>query len=112
MKTECPRCFRPLNANTGYTTDHNPKPGDYSFCLYCATPLMFDDVLEVRELTEGELKEAEKDMSWRKARLWVIRKVNADRAKPRGAGRYDPCPCGSGKKFKWCCEPGARERMS
>src|ERR1700722_7446734 len=18
---------------------------------------------------------------------------------------YAPCPCGSGKKFKWCCEP-------
>ena len=20
-------------------------------------------------------------------------------------GRYDPCPCGSGKKYKFCCEP-------
>lgn len=20
-------------------------------------------------------------------------------------GRNDPCPCGSGKKFKWCCQP-------
>ena len=19
--------------------------------------------------------------------------------------QYDPCPCGSGKKFKWCCLP-------
>ena len=18
---------------------------------------------------------------------------------------YSPCPCGSGKKFKWCCQP-------
>jgi uncharacterized protein YchJ len=18
---------------------------------------------------------------------------------------YAPCPCGSGKKFKWCCQP-------
>jgi hypothetical protein len=25
---------------------------------------------------------------------------------PPGVGRYDPCPCGSGKKFKFCC--GAR----
>jgi SWIM/SEC-C metal-binding protein len=23
-------------------------------------------------------------------------------------GRNDPCPCGSGKKYKWCC--GARTR--
>ena len=22
-------------------------------------------------------------------------------------GRNDPCPCGSGKKFKKCCEPKA-----
>jgi hypothetical protein len=19
---------------------------------------------------------------------------------------YAPCPCGSGKKYKWCCRPG------
>jgi uncharacterized protein YecA (UPF0149 family) len=23
---------------------------------------------------------------------------------PRTVGRNDPCPCGSGKKFKNCCE--------
>jgi hypothetical protein len=23
-------------------------------------------------------------------------------------GRYDPCPCGSGKKYKWCCEKKGR----
>jgi hypothetical protein len=23
------------------------------------------------------------------------------------AGRNDPCPCGSGKKFKRCCEAGS-----
>ena len=23
----------------------------------------------------------------------------------RGVGRNDPCPCGSGKKFKKCCLP-------
>jgi uncharacterized protein YecA (UPF0149 family) len=22
-------------------------------------------------------------------------------------GKYDPCPCGSGKKFKWCCYTGS-----
>src|SRR5437868_3561501 len=22
---------------------------------------------------------------------------------------YAPCPCGSGKKFKWCCEPIYRD---
>jgi hypothetical protein len=25
------------------------------------------------------------------------------------ASRHDPCPCGSGKKYKFCCEPKQRE---
>jgi len=29
-------------------------------------------------------------------------KVEAIKAQP-GAGRNDPCPCGSGKKYKKCC---------
>jgi len=37
--------------------------------------------------------------------------VDGERVKPRpaqraaGAGRNDPCPCGSGKKYKRCCGP-------
>lgn len=37
-------------------------------------------------------------------------------ARGQGPGRNDPCPCGSGKKFKQCCgaaptgKPGARQR--
>ena len=26
--------------------------------------------------------------------------------RPPRVGKYDPCPCGSGKKFKWCCFTG------
>lgn len=26
------------------------------------------------------------------------------RGKYPGTGRYDPCPCGSGEKYKFCCE--------
>ncbi len=29
------------------------------------------------------------------------------RSQPRAAGRNDPCPCGSGKKYKKCCGIGA-----
>lgn len=25
---------------------------------------------------------------------------------PPSVGKYDPCPCGSGLKFKWCCYTG------
>jgi hypothetical protein len=27
---------------------------------------------------------------------------------PPPAHRYDPCPCGTGKKYKFCCEPKSR----
>ncbi len=30
----------------------------------------------------------------------------------RDVGRNDPCPCGSGRKFKVCCLHGARTRVS
>lgn len=26
-------------------------------------------------------------------------------------GKYDPCPCGSGKKFKWCCWTGKKSEL-
>lgn len=29
----------------------------------------------------------------------------------RDYDRYAPCPCDSGKKFKWCCEQKVRDRL-
>lgn len=29
--------------------------------------------------------------------------MKSTKAKPSPAGRYDPCPCNSGKKYKFCC---------
>jgi SEC-C motif len=43
------------------------------------------------------------------------RQAKADRARShrlenpfKGVGRNDPCPCGSGKKFKRCCLPAVQ----
>ena len=39
-------------------------------------------------------------------RAWPARAMGtgaAGRARPRKVGRNDPCPCGSGKKYKKCC---------
>lgn len=35
---------------------------------------------------------------------------NTGAFKPRKIGRNEPCPCGSGRKFKRCCMPGAAVR--
>lgn len=48
-----------------------------------------------KELSPEEKKEAEK-----KKKLHVQKTVYNDKPK---AGRNDPCPCGSGKKYKNCC---------
>jgi hypothetical protein len=53
------------------------------------------DVLEAFERPRDHLpKQAER---------WVATGFTAARAAPK-VGRNDPCPCGSGKKYKKCCE--------
>ena len=35
--------------------------------------------------------------------------VMVQRTRPTKVGRNDPCPCGSGKKYKKCCGAGASD---
>lgn len=39
----------------------------------------------------------------RRAELYKIEKTSHTLVKPPKVGRNDPCPCGSGKKYKKCC---------
>jgi len=36
-------------------------------------------------------------------RLYIEQKKSGTIVKPKKIGRNDPCPCGSGKKYKHCC---------
>jgi hypothetical protein len=38
--------------------------------------------------------------------LSPIPMMKSPAAKPSQPGRYDPCPCNSGKKYKFCCGRG------
>ena len=54
------------------------------------------------------LKECVKQLAAERARLCAENarlraEIAALQAKPKAVGRNDPCPCGSGKKFKKCC---------
>ena len=51
----CPNCGKLLDAATDVDGDSSPSEGDYSFCLDCAVPLMFNKDLTVRSLTALEL---------------------------------------------------------
>ncbi len=39
----------------------------------------------------------------KRAELYKIEKSSKTVVKPPKVGRNDPCPCGSGKKYKFCC---------
>jgi uncharacterized protein DUF1186/SEC-C motif-containing protein len=59
----------------------------------------FDDNATDWDLPEAIPDEAPADLAWREP---------VRQAQPK-VGRNDPCPCGSGKKFKKCCgHPGAQ----
>ena len=39
----------------------------------------------------------------KKKALYMEQKKSGTVVKPHKVGRNDPCPCGSGKKYKYCC---------
>ena len=39
----------------------------------------------------------------KKKALYLEQKKSGTIVKPKKIGRNDPCPCGSGKKYKYCC---------
>ncbi len=44
--------------------------------------------------------------------LYHAQKISGTVIKPKKIGRNDPCPCGSGKKYKQCCgRPGAEKKF-
>jgi hypothetical protein len=71
----------------------------------------FDDaIVELsswHSFTEEAREERERAEEWRAAHPTMASQLHAP-AEPyvnphRGVGRNDPCPCGSGKKYKKCC---------
>lgn len=54
---------------------------------------------------------AESDDGWLSVRaMEALREGRVAGPEPRRVGRNDPCPCGSGKKYKRCCGRRARRR--
>ena len=39
----------------------------------------------------------------RRKELYKEQKLSGTVIKEKKVGRNDPCPCGSGKKYKYCC---------
>lgn len=66
---------------------------------------------EKKEFSQEELKKTENDLAWLKRDTEALKKKeysanNLNEPKTESSikvGRNDPCPCGSGKKYKKCC---------
>ena len=74
---------------------------------------MFEDMtLSIREDTVSVLLKAElkqvtvKPLEEKKDLSTNIKETAAPKKVAKSIGRNDPCPCGSGKKYKNCCGQG------
>ena len=86
--------------------------GEYDSCVddvfryseykngFCKSPIRADS-LQSWAMFEQETKEDSKAMA--KAFENMLRKEMRSQVKSHKVGRNDPCPCGSGKKYKFCC---------
>ena len=81
------------------------RPDDHEYAL-------FGDTIEELSGWYCFTEQYGEDREWWRQQA----EVNSVRCQPvenpfRGIGRNDPCPCGSGKKFKKCCLAMERVRL-
>lgn len=87
---ECNRCRWLPHCQGGCTKDRLNDPSDKGSNHFCKGYQIFF------EHTDAEFR--------RLARAWLARQA-ATTGPRRKIGRNDPCPCGSGRKYKYCCLP-------
>lgn len=78
---------------------------------FCETPVNAADALRHWAMFEDETKDdARKGQDFDKALRAFERELNKPVLKTK-IGRNDPCPCGSGKKYKFCCMNKPKEEI-
>ena len=79
------------------------KNGEKARAYLEAHPILEEEEERIMELLPGEEREAFRKISSIYKEMQSEKKnVTLRRAAPK-VGRNDPCPCGSGKKYKHCC---------
>lgn len=107
LPPECPECEWLTHCYGGCTKDRLRDPADSGSNHFCESYKMFfahaDE--DLRRLAE-EWKANQRQEMERSQRLYEELRSHATQSghtTTATAGRNDPCPCGSGKKFKKCC---------
>lgn len=57
----CPTCGKKLDAATCMSSDAQPRPGDYTVCLYCANVLRFRDGMKLAVLSLEDAEDLARD---------------------------------------------------
>ena len=74
------------------------------FSLAFDTELLYKHMVEARADWLYELPEWDAILTEeRRKELYKEQKKSGTVVKEKKLGRNDPCPCGSGKKYKFCC---------
>jgi hypothetical protein len=74
--SRCPYCKHKLDTATNTEDNQQPQPGDFSVCINCAEPLVFDEDMDLRPCTLAERSEA----GWQLDRvIRAIKRVNKQR---------------------------------
>ena len=94
----CLACEWREHCRGGCTKDRIKDPRDHKVSHFCAAYRMFFDHADERLNQLAEKWKADRTRETERER--VVQEAAESGAK---VGRNDPCPCGSGKKFKRCC---------
>jgi hypothetical protein len=87
--------------------------GDYdAFCDTVEELSFWDDVESLGDLHAGEENEDDDPFGWDEDPFQSFLPVTTVVNPYRNVGRNDPCPCGSGKKFKKCCLTAATDETA
>lgn len=79
----CGHCGNPLDAATT-ASNHSPREGDISICVYCGNINIFQKDMSIRELTPKELEEIQKSPQFETQILPAINFILSDKNPLRG----------------------------
>lgn len=58
---KCPLCGHPADGASGIDHNDKPDPGDLAVCISCASPLIYTDNFELRQMTKQDWDELHPD---------------------------------------------------